>query len=142
MLINELHRYLNYSKLLLPLLKRTWPTKQSIWRYGLYFKTFARIDFIKSILKLSKSNADSIVALAQPQVLNEKPAVVMQYETPTTEEPLILYKIVRWSQVHWCQRYVTYKQITILQIFTLMVAKWSLLSKHWNILRASCLIPL
>jgi hypothetical protein len=58
------------------------------------FKTLARIDFIKSILKLNKSNADSIVVLAQPQVLNEKPAVVMQHETPTTEEPRVMYKIV------------------------------------------------
>jgi len=92
MLINELHRYLKViPKIIVTTSKKDLAYEAIQYDVTDYIlKPLARIDFIKSILKLNKSNADSAVALAQPQVLNEKPAVVVQYETPTTEEPLIL----------------------------------------------------
>jgi YesN/AraC family two-component response regulator len=53
-------------------------------------KPLARIDFIKSILKLKKSEGNSAIVLAQPHVLNERPAVIVQHEVSAIEEPLIL----------------------------------------------------
>jgi two-component SAPR family response regulator len=83
MLINELHRYLKViPKIIVTTSKKGFgyeAIQHGVADYIL--KPLLRIDFIKSILKLKKSEFDSPVVLAHPHVLEEKSTVVVQHAT-------------------------------------------------------------
>jgi hypothetical protein len=121
--------------LLLP--KKIWLMKQSNMGCGLYFKAFTAYRFYKVNLKVEKIGVWQSSCFSASPCSCEKSTVVVQHATPLSRSSRVVYKIVWWPQVYWCQRYLLLKRITTLQIYTWMVAKWLLLSKHWNILRAS-----
>jgi DNA-binding LytR/AlgR family response regulator len=92
MLINELHRYLKVIPKIIVTTSKKDLAYEAI-QHGVadyILKPLARIDFIKSILRLKKSELDSADVLAHPQVLEDKPTFVVQHEAPTKEEPLVL----------------------------------------------------
>jgi hypothetical protein len=87
MLINELHRYLKVIPKIVTTSKRFYEAIQhGVADYIL--KPLLRIDFIKSILKLKKS--DLTVRCFSASVLEEKSTVVVQHATPAIEEALVL----------------------------------------------------
>lgn len=93
-LINELYRYLK----VIPKIIVTTRTKDAAFdaiQFGVadyLLKPVTRIDLVKSILKLDKSNLEVQVDVVQPQpvVPHEKPTILTQQETTTTEQPLII----------------------------------------------------
>jgi DNA-binding LytR/AlgR family response regulator len=92
MLINELHRYLKViPKIIVTTSKKDLAYEAIQYEVADYIlKPLARIDFIKSILKLKKSELDSAVVLAHPHDLEEKSTVVVQHAAPAIEDPLVL----------------------------------------------------
>ena len=92
MLINELHRYLKVLPKIIITTSKKDLAYESI-QYGVtdyILKPLARIDFIKTILKLNKLGGDSAVALTETAVHDEKPTIIVQHEAPALEEPLVL----------------------------------------------------
>jgi DNA-binding LytR/AlgR family response regulator len=91
-LINELHRYLKViPKIIITTSKKDLAFDALQYNVTDYIlKPFARIDFVKSILKLHKATDDNAATLPQAQDLEYKPTVVLQHEAPSIEEPLIL----------------------------------------------------
>ncbi|MEZ7498229.1 LytTR family DNA-binding domain-containing protein [Flavobacterium sp. Arc3] len=92
LLINELHRYLKIiPKIIVTTSKKDLAYEAIQYNVTDYIlKPLARIDFVKSILKLNKFNADSATVIAQSYVLDERPTVAVQHETIATDKPLIL----------------------------------------------------
>jgi DNA-binding LytR/AlgR family response regulator len=92
LLINELHRYLK----VIPKIIVTTAKKDLAYdaiQYGVadyILKPLARIDFIKSILKLHKANGDSAKISSQQEVFKEKPTGILQHEVPALVQPLVL----------------------------------------------------
>jgi DNA-binding LytR/AlgR family response regulator len=91
-LINELHRYLKViPKIIITTSKKDLAFDALQYNVTDYIlKPVARIDFVKSILKLHKATDDNAATLPQAQDLDYKPTVVLQHEAPSIEEPLIL----------------------------------------------------
>jgi len=92
LLINELHRYLKIiPKIIITTSKKDLAYEAIQYNVeGYILKPLARIDFIKSILKLNKLNANYADVTTQSDILDEKPTVVVQYEAIANEKPLIL----------------------------------------------------
>ena len=92
MLINELHRYLKViPKIIITTSKKDLAFDALQYNVTDYIlKPLARIDFVKSILKLHKATDDNATTLPEAQDLEYKPSVILQHDAPSIEEPLIL----------------------------------------------------
>ncbi|WP_016990749.1 LytR/AlgR family response regulator transcription factor [Flavobacterium sp. ACAM 123] len=92
MLINELHRYLKViPKIIVTTSKKDLAYEAIQYEVSNYIlKPLARIDFIKAVLKLKKSEGENVATLTNPHVLEERPAVMVQHLASAIEEPLIL----------------------------------------------------
>ncbi|WP_367773016.1 LytTR family DNA-binding domain-containing protein [Flavobacterium sp. WC2421] len=93
LLINELHRYLKViPKIIVTTSKKDFAFEAI--QYGVtdyLLKPLARIDFVKFILKLNKSNTEAEVQILKPTVsTEERPTVFVQHESTSKEDPLIL----------------------------------------------------
>jgi DNA-binding LytR/AlgR family response regulator len=91
-LINELYRYLKViPKIIVTTTKKDLAFEAIQYEVADYIlKPLARIDIVKSILKLNKSIHAEGILLEQSPVLDEKPTVSVRQETPNQEQPLIL----------------------------------------------------
>jgi DNA-binding LytR/AlgR family response regulator len=91
-LINELHRYLKViPKIIITTSKKELAFEAIQYEVSDYLlKPLQRIDFIKSILKLKKTQEEKEVVLVQQPVIDEKPTLLVQHETIGQEQPLIL----------------------------------------------------
>lgn len=112
LLINELYRYLKViPKIIVTTTKKELAFEAIQYEVSDYLlKPLARIDFVKSILKLNKSNDGNEIILAQPPVLVEKPILTAQQETSNTEKPFILC-----IKSYGDYRYIDAKDICYLQ---------------------------
>jgi DNA-binding LytR/AlgR family response regulator len=90
--VNEVHRYLKViPKIIITTSKKDLAYEAIQYEVADYIlKPLARIDFIKSILKLNKSKVDREVYFAQPGTLDDKAMVVMQHEALISKLPLVL----------------------------------------------------
>lgn len=91
-LINELHRYLKIIPKIIITTSKKDLAYESI-QYGVtdyILKPLARIDFIKTILKLNKSNDDNTVALTEIAVHDENSKIIVQHEAAALAAPLVL----------------------------------------------------
>lgn len=91
-LINELYRYLKViPKIIVTTTKKDLAFEAIQYEVADYLlKPLTRIDIVKSILKLNKSdNAEEVLSKQSP-VPDEKPVVSVKHETPNQEQPLIL----------------------------------------------------
>ncbi len=91
-LINELYRYLNVSpKIIVTTTKKDLAFEAIQYEVADYIlKPLARIDIVKSILKLNKSNYAEGTLLVQSPVLDEKPPVLIKEKILNQEQSLIL----------------------------------------------------
>ncbi|MFV8324571.1 LytR/AlgR family response regulator transcription factor [Flavobacterium sp. ZS1P14] len=91
-LINELYRYLKVvPKIIVTTTKKDLAFEAIQYEVADYLlKPLMRIDIVKSILKLNKSNNTEEVLSKQKPALDEKPIVLVKQETPNQEQPLIL----------------------------------------------------
>ena len=91
-LINELYRYLKViPKIIVTTTKKDLAFDAIQYEVADYLlKPVARIDIVKSILKLNKSNNTEEVHSKQSPTVDEKPMVSVRQETSNQEEPLIL----------------------------------------------------
>lgn len=99
-LINELYRYLKViPKIIITTSKKDLAFKAIQYEVADYMlKPLARIDFIKSILKIKKSIGEDAVFMVQKPVLDEKqellekqiPETFVQQVVPIVEQPLLL----------------------------------------------------
>jgi DNA-binding LytR/AlgR family response regulator len=91
-LINELYRYLKVvPKIIITTTKKDLAFEAIQYGVSDYLlKPLTRIDIVKSILKLNKSNAVEEVLSKESPVLHEQAKVSVTYETPNQEKPLIL----------------------------------------------------
>jgi DNA-binding LytR/AlgR family response regulator len=92
MLINELYRYLKViPKIIVTTTKKDLAFEAIQYEVADYLlKPLARIDIVKSILKLNKSNSTETVLSKQSPVFDESPIVSVRQEIPNQEQPLIL----------------------------------------------------
>lgn len=92
LLINELHRYLTIiPKIIITTSKKTLAFEAIQYNVTDYIlKPFARIDFIKLVLKLNKSNDSNPVPLVESVVIDNKPQIVIQKEVAFGHEPQVL----------------------------------------------------
>ncbi|MFV5701614.1 LytR/AlgR family response regulator transcription factor [Flavobacterium sp. XS2P12] len=91
-LINELYRYLKViPKIIVTTTKKDLAFEAIQYEVADYLlKPLARIDIVKSILKLNKSNNAEEVLSKQSPTLDKEPLVSVRHETPNQEQPLIL----------------------------------------------------
>lgn len=91
-LINELYRYLKViPKIIVTTTKKDLAFEAIQYEVADYLlKPLARIDIVKSILKLNKSNIAEEVLSKQSSTIDEKPIVSVRQEAPNQEQPLIL----------------------------------------------------
>jgi DNA-binding LytR/AlgR family response regulator len=91
-LINELYRYLKViPKIIVTTTKKDLAFEAIQYEVADYLlKPLARIDIVKSILKLNKSNTAEEVLSKQSPTVDEKPIVSVRQEAPNQEQPLIL----------------------------------------------------
>jgi DNA-binding LytR/AlgR family response regulator len=91
-LINELYRYLKViPKIIVTTTKKDLAFEAIQYEVADYLlKPLARIDIVKSILKLNKSNTAEEVISKQSPTVDEKPIVSVRQEAPNQEQPLIL----------------------------------------------------
>lgn len=93
-LINELHRYLKViPKIIVTTTKKDLAFEAIQYDVAAYMlKPLARIDFVKTILKLKKGASEEEQILAQPEEVfqEEKPNPVLHHETLSKQKPLIL----------------------------------------------------
>ncbi|MFV8341395.1 LytR/AlgR family response regulator transcription factor [Flavobacterium sp. XS2P39] len=91
-LINELYRYLKVvPKIIVTTTKKDLAFDAIQYEVADYLlKPLARIDIVKSILKLNKSNNAEQVPLTPRSIPDEKTIVSAREEKPNQEEPLIL----------------------------------------------------
>lgn len=91
-LINELYRYLKViPKIIVTTTKKDLAFEAIQYEVADYLlKPLARIDIVKSILKLNKSNIAEEVLSKQSSTVDEKPIVSVRQEAPNQEQPLIL----------------------------------------------------
>ncbi|MFV5694352.1 LytR/AlgR family response regulator transcription factor [Flavobacterium sp. LB3P122] len=92
LLINELYRYLKViPKIIVTTTKKNFAFEAIQYEVADYLlKPLKRIDIVKSILKLNKSNNEEEVLSKKSPTLAEKPIVSVKQETPHHEQPLIL----------------------------------------------------
>jgi DNA-binding LytR/AlgR family response regulator len=111
-LINELYRYLKViPKIIVTTSKKEQAFEAIQYEVADYLlKPLTRIDFVKSILKLNKSNDENEIILGQPPVLAEKRIITEQQEVSTTEKPFILC-----IKSYGDYRYIDAKDICYLQ---------------------------
>ena len=112
LLINELYRYLKViPKIIVTTAKKDLAFEAIQYEVADYLlKPLTRIDLVKSILKLNKSNDGSEIILAQPPVIAEKPILTAQQEVSTAEKPFILC-----IKSYGDYRYIDAKDICYLQ---------------------------
>jgi len=112
LLINELYRYLKViPKIIVTTAKKDLAFEAIQYEVADYLlKPLTRIDLVKSILKLNKSNGGSEIILAQPPVIAEKPILTAQQEVSTAEKPFILC-----IKSYGDYRYIDAKDICYLQ---------------------------
>ncbi|TDE31691.1 response regulator transcription factor [Flavobacterium ranwuense] len=91
-LINELHRYLKViPKIIITTARKDLAFDAIKYEVSDYLiKPLARIDFIKSVLKLNKSIVPKEVFLEQSLVADEEPAVFARQEVSNQDQSLIL----------------------------------------------------
>jgi DNA-binding LytR/AlgR family response regulator len=91
-LINELHRYLSViPKIIVTTTKKDLAFEAIQYEVADYLlKPLQRIDIVKSILKLNKSNNAAEVLSKQPPALDEKRVVSARPEASNQEQPLTL----------------------------------------------------
>jgi DNA-binding LytR/AlgR family response regulator len=91
-LINELYRYLKViPKIIVTTTKKDLAFEAIQYEVADYLlKPLARIDIVKSILKLNKSNNAEEVLSKQSPTLDKEPLVSVVQETQNQEQPLIL----------------------------------------------------
>ena len=91
-LINELYRYLKViPKIIVTTTKKDLAFEAIQYEVADYLlKPLARIDIVKSILKLNKSNSVEEILSKQLPTLDEKPTVSVRQETSNQDQPLIL----------------------------------------------------
>ncbi|KIA87129.1 LytTR family DNA-binding domain-containing protein [Flavobacterium sp. AED] len=91
-LINELYRYLKViPKIIVTTTKKDLAFEAIQYEVADYLlKPLARIDIVKSILKLNKSNNAEEVISEQSPTVDEKPIVSVRQEILNQEQPLIL----------------------------------------------------
>ncbi len=91
-LINELYRYLKtVPKIIVTTNKKDLAFEAINYEVADYIlKPVKRIDIVKSILKLNKSNNESQAAIADIVVKEEKQTPLVQIETIKEEQPLVL----------------------------------------------------
>ncbi len=91
-LINELHRYLKViPKIIVTTSKKDLAFEAIRYEVADYIlKPLTRIDFVKLILKLNKSNKENEILLEQSPIPDERPTLLVQHETLSQEQPLVL----------------------------------------------------
>lgn len=99
-LINVLYRYLNVvPKIIITTSKKELAFEAIQYEVADYLiKPIARIDLVKSILKLNKSNGDKEVIVSQPTIVQERlkqlpeqtTPVIIQQQLANAEQPLVL----------------------------------------------------
>jgi DNA-binding LytR/AlgR family response regulator len=91
-LINELYRYLKViPKIIITTARKDLAfdaIKYEVFDY--LIKPLARIDVVKSVLKLNKSIATKEFFLEQSSVADKEPTVLVRQEKPSQDQPLIL----------------------------------------------------
>ena len=92
LLINELYRYLKIvPKIIVTTSKKELAFEAIGYEVADYLlKPLNRIDLVKSILKLNKSNTEPEAPISRVVVADEKPVSVVEVETKSEEKPLIL----------------------------------------------------
>ena len=92
MFIDELHRYLKViPKIIITTSKKDLAYEAIQYDViGYILKPVARIDFIKSILKLNKLKADRALFFAEPATLDDKAIFVMKHDALISKLPLVL----------------------------------------------------
>ena len=91
-LINELYRYLKIvPRIIVTTSKKELAFEAIGYEVADYLlKPLNRIDLVKSILKLNKSNTEPEAPISRVAVVDEKPISVVEVETKSEEKPLIL----------------------------------------------------
>ena len=91
-LINELYRYLKIvPRIIVTTSKKELAFEAIGYEVADYLlKPLNRIDLVKSILKLNKSNTEPEAPISRVVVADEKPISVVEVETKSEEKPLIL----------------------------------------------------
>lgn len=91
-LINELYRYLKIvPRIIVTTSKKELAFEAIGYEVADYLlKPLNRIDLVKSILKLNKSNTEPEAPVSRVVVADEKPISVVKVETKSEEKPLIL----------------------------------------------------